>query len=324
MRSAFVTGAHGLLGAWLVKALLERGVRVAVLRRDEPAQSALALEGTEARVDVVPGDVTDPAVVQRALAEYDVDTVFHLAAQTLVGTAKRSPATTFDTNVRGTWTVLEACRAVGVERAVVASSDKAYGPSDQLPYREDAPLRARYPYDASKAAADLIARSYFHTYGLPVAVTRFANLYGGGDLNFSRLVPESVAATIQGRAPVIRSDGTMQRDFLYVEDATAAYLAIAGALPDGGAAGEAFNAGGGAPIAVLDVVRAVCAAAEVELEPVVLGEAQAEIAHQYVDFTKLRELTGWEPRVPLDEGLRRTVAWYRAHPDVLPAAALTA
>jgi CDP-glucose 4,6-dehydratase len=323
MRSAFVTGAHGLLGAWLVTGLLERGVRVTVLRRDEPAQSALALEGTEARVDVVPGDVTDPAVVQRALADYDVDTVFHLAAQTLVGTAKRSPAATFDTNVRGTWTVLEACRALGVERVLVASSDKAYGPSDDLPYREDAPLRARYPYDASKAAADLIARSYFHTYGLPVAVTRFANLYGGGDLNFSRLVPEAVAAAIQGRAPVIRSDGKMERDFLYVEDGAAAYLAIADALPDR-AAGEAFNAGGGTPIAVLDLVRAVCAAADVSLEPVVLNEARAEIPRQYVDSTKLRELTGWEPRVGLDDGLRRTVDWYRAHPEVLPAAPVTA
>jgi CDP-glucose 4,6-dehydratase len=326
VRSAFVTGAHGLLGAWLVKALLERDVAVAVLRRDEPAQSALALEGTEARVDVVPGDVTDAAVVERALAEYEVDTVFHLAAQTLVGTARRSPVATFDTNVRGTWTVLEAARGVGVERVVVASSDKAYGPSDELPYREDSPLRARYPYDASKAAADLIARSYFHTYGLAVAVTRFANLYGGGDLNFSRLVPETVAAAIQGRAPVIRSDGKMERDFLYVEDAVAAYLAIADALersPDR-AAGEPFNAGGGTPIAVLDVVRAVCAAAGVELEPLVLAEAKSEIPRQYVDATKLRELTGWEPRVDLDDGLRRTVDWYRAHPEVLPAAPVDA
>jgi CDP-glucose 4,6-dehydratase len=319
-----VTGAHGLLGSWLVKGLLDRGVRVAVLRRDEPARSALALEGTEARVDVVPGDVTDPAVVARALADYEADTVFHLAAQTLVGTARRSPGATFDTNVRGTWTVLEACRAAGVERVLVASSDKAYGPSDDLPYREDAPLRARFPYDASKAAADLIARSYFHTYELPVAVTRFANLYGGGDLNFSRLVPEAVAAAIQGRAPVIRSDGRMERDFLYVEDAVAAYLALADALPGGGAAGQAFNAGGGRPIAVLDVVRAVCAAADVSLEPVVLDEARAEIPRQYVDSAKLRELTGWEPAVGLDEGLRRTVDWYRAHPEVLPPAAVTA
>jgi CDP-glucose 4,6-dehydratase len=329
VRSAFVTGGHGLLGSWLVKALLEREVRVTVLRRDEPALSALALEGTEARVDVVPGDVRDAAVVERALAEYQVDAVFHLAAQTLVGTARRSPVATFDTNVRGTWTVLEACRRVGVERVVVASSDKAYGPSDELPYREETPLRPRYPYDASKAAADLIARSYWHTYGLPVAVTRCANLYGGGDLEFSRLVPEAVVAALQGRAPVIRSDGTPERDFLYVEDAVEAYLAIADALgSDGGgpAAGRALNAGTGEPRPVLDVVRAVCSAAGADVEPDVRGRGAppAEIARQWVDSSALRELTGWEPRTDLDDGLRRTVDWYRAHPEVLPATPVTA
>jgi len=322
--SCFVTGAHGLLGSWLVKALLARDARVAVLRRDEPALSALALEGTEARVDVVCGDVRDAAVVERALAEYEVDTVFHLAAQTLVGTARRSPVATFDTNVRGTWTVLEACRRVGVERVVVASSDKAYGQSDELPYREETPLRPRYPYDASKAAADLIARSYWHTYGLPVAVTRCANLYGGGDLNFSRLVPEAVAAALQGRAPVIRSDGTPQRDFLYVEDAVAAYLAIADVLDrePPAAAGQAFNAGTGDPTSVLELVGAVCVAAGVDLEPEVRARTRAEISRQYVDSTRLRALTGWEPRVALDDGLRCTVDWYRDHAEVLPAAAV--
>jgi CDP-glucose 4,6-dehydratase len=324
--TSFVTGAHGLLGSWLVKALLAREVRVAVLRRDEPALSALALEGTEARVDVVSGDVRDAAVVERALAEYEVDTVFHLAAQTLVGTARRSPVATFDTNVRGTWTVLEACRRVGVERVVVASSDKAYGPSDELPYREETPLRPRYPYDASKAAADLIARSYWHTYGLPVAVTRCANLYGGGDLNFSRLVPEAVAAALQGRAPVIRSDGTLERDFLYVEDAVAAYLAIADVLDrePAAAAGEAFNAGSGDPTSVLELVGAVCVAAGVDLQPEVRAQTRAEISRQYVDSSRLRALTGWEPRVALDEGLRRTVDWYRAHPEALPVEPVTA
>jgi CDP-glucose 4,6-dehydratase len=322
VKGAFVTGAHGLLGGRLVPALLERGVRVAVLRRDEPALSALALEGTEARVDVVPGDVRDAAVVERALAEYELDTVFHLAAQTLVGTALRSPAPTFDTNVRGTWTVLEAARRVGVARVVVAASDKAYGASDELPYREDTPLRPRYPYDASKAAADLISRSYWHTYELPVAVTRFANLYGAGDLNFSRLVPEAIAAALQGRAPVIRSDGTPERDFLHVDDAVAAYLAIVDLLERDvhAAAGEAFNAGSGRPTPVLEVVRAVCAAAGVESEPDLRGEARAEIDRQFVDATKLRERTGWEPRVSLEAGLARTVEWYRAHPEVLPAA----
>jgi CDP-glucose 4,6-dehydratase len=326
--SCFVTGAHGLLGSWLVKALLARDVRVAVLRRDEPALSALALEGTEARVDVVPGDVRDAAVVERALAEYEVDTVFHLAAQTLVGTARRSPVATFDTNVRGTWTVLEACRRVGVERVVVASSDKAYGQSDELPYREETPLRPRYPYDASKAAADLIARSYWHTYGLPVAVTRCANLYGGGDLNFSRLVPEAVAAALQARAPVIRSDGTPERDFLYVEDAVAVYLAIADVLDrePPAAAGGPFNAGSGKPRSVLEVVGAVCRAAGAEVEPDVRGKGVpgGEIDRQWVDSSALRALTGWEPRTDLEDGLRRTVDWYRAHPEALPVEPVTA
>jgi CDP-glucose 4,6-dehydratase len=321
---AFVTGAHGLLGTWLVRALLERGDAVTVLRRDEPAASALALEGLEARCDVVAGDVADPAVVERALSEYEVDTVFHLAAQTLVGTAVRSPVPTFETNVRGTWVLLDACRRLDVARVVVASSDKAYGAHDELPYREDMALRPRYPYDVSKAATDLIARSYFHTYGLPVAVTRFANLYGGGDLNFSRLVPEAVAAAIQGRRPVIRSDGTPERDFLYAPDAARAYLAIADALSDGGgAAGEAFNAGGGRPHSVLDVVALVCRAAGTEVEPDVRGAGTpaGEIDRQYVDASKLRDLTGWEPEVALQDGLARTVEWYRAHPEVLPSPA---
>jgi CDP-glucose 4,6-dehydratase len=318
--TAFVTGAYGLLGTWLVRALLERG-RVVVLRfEDQPAGSALALEGLEERCEVVPGDVRDAGVVERALAEHEVDTVFHLAAQTLVGPANRSPVPTFDTNIRGTWTVLEACRRSEVPRVVVAASDKAYGPHRDLPYREEQALQPRYPYDVSKAAGDLIARCYWHTYGVPVAVTRFANLYGGGDLNFSRLVPEAAAAAIQGRAPVIRSDGSPERDFLYVEDAVAAYLTIADALDGGGAVGEAFNAGGGRPYSVLEIVSLVCAAAGTQMEPDIRGEGTppGEIERQYVDATKLRELSGWAPRVSLEEGLRRTVEWYRAHPEVLP------
>ncbi|MDQ4040532.1 MAG: GDP-mannose 4,6-dehydratase [Actinomycetota bacterium] len=316
----FVTGAYGLLGTWLVRALLERGDGVTVLRRDEPAASALVLDGLEERCDVVTGDVCDARLLERALAEYEPDLVFHLAAQTLVGTARRSPVSTFETNVRGTWLLLEACRALGVPRIVVAASDKAYGDHAELPYREEMALRPRYPYDASKAAADLIARSYFHTYGMRVAVTRFANLYGGGDLNFSRLIPEAAAAAIQGRRPVIRSDGTPQRDFLYAEDAVRAYLAIAAALDDG-AAGEAFNAGGGRPHSVLEVVELVCRAARAEVTPDVRGDGTpaGEIDRQYVDATKLHDLTGWSPQVGLEDGLRRTVDWYRAHPDVLPA-----
>jgi CDP-glucose 4,6-dehydratase len=320
--SVFVTGGYGLLGTWLVRALLERGDRVVVLRRDDPSAGALRAEGLEARCEVVPGDVCDGAALERALGDYEVDTVFHLAAQTLVGTANRSPLPTFETNIRGTWVLLEACRRLEVARVVVAASDKAYGSHDELPYREGFALQARFPYDVSKAATDLIARSYFHTYGLPVAVTRFANLYGGGDLNFSRLVPEAVAASLQGRRPVIRSDGTPERDFLYVEDAAVAYLAIADALGDG-AAGEAFNAGSGQPRSVLDVVSTVCEVAGTDVEPDIRGHGvpTGEIDRQYVDASKLSDLTGWAPAVTLEEGLWRTVEWYRAHPEVLPASA---
>jgi CDP-glucose 4,6-dehydratase len=319
MSRAFVTGAYGLLGTWLVRALLERGDAVTVLRRDEPAASALELEGLAARCDVVTGDIGDADLMERTLSDYEVDSVFHLAAQTLVGPANRSPVPTFEANVRGTWVLLDACRRLEVARVVVAASDKAYGPHDELPYREDFALQPRFPYDVSKAATDMIARSYFHTYGLPVAVTRFANLYGGGDLNFTRLVPEAAAAAIQGRRPVIRSDGSPERDFLYVEDAARAYLAIADAL-ESGAAGEAFNAGGGRPHSVLEVVELVCRAAATEVEPDIRGAGTppGEIDRQYVDATKLRELTGWSPEVELPEGLRRTVAWYRAHAELLP------
>jgi len=319
MRRAFVTGASGLLGAWLVRALLERGVAVVVLERDRTARSALRIEGLEERVDVVHGDVRDGNVLARALAEYDADTVFHLAAQTQVGTANRAPGGTFEANVRGTWTILEACRVHSVERIVVASSDKAYGDQDVLPYTEDMALRGRFPYDASKAAADLIARSYWHTYGLPVAVTRFANLYGGGDLNPARLIPEAIRAALEGRPPVIRSDGSPERDFLYVEDAVAAYLAICAALDEGTARGEAYNAGGGRPHAVRDVVALVCEIAGTDVGPDIRGEGtpHGEIDRQYVDHTKLTAATGWEPKVGLEEGLRRTVEWYRAHPGAL-------
>jgi CDP-glucose 4,6-dehydratase len=314
-RSVFVTGAYGLLGSWLVKALLERGARTTVLRRDAVAVSALALEGTEARVNVVVGDVCDAAVMERALGEYEVDTVFHLAAQTIVGVANRSPVSTFEANIRGTWTLLEACRGSRVSRVVVAASDKAYGAHDELPYTEELALQPVYPYDVSKAATDMIARSYWHTFELPVAVTRFANIYGGGDLNLSRLVPECVLAAIAGRAPVIRSDGTLERDYLYVEDAVEAYLAIWELLETGRGAGEAFNAGGDRPHSVLEVAELVCRVAGTDVEPDVRGTGTppGEIMRQWVDSTKLRTMSGWEPRASLEEGLARTVDWYRRY-----------
>jgi CDP-glucose 4,6-dehydratase len=315
--SVLVTGAYGLLGSWLVRALLQRGARVTVVRRDEPANSALRRMGLEESVNVVPGDISTDGLISRALAEYDVQSVFHLAAQAIVRTANRSPLGTFETNIRGSWLVLEACRLHGCQRVVVASSDKAYGPHRDLPYREEHALQPLYPYDVSKAAADLLARSYWHTWRLPVAVTRFANMYGGGDLNPSRIVPEAVAAALAGRPPVVRSDGSPERDFLYVEDAVAAYLAIWDALgrEDHAACGEAFNAGGGRPHRVLDVVRLICELSGSGLEPDVRGAGTpaGEIDRQWLDFGKLQALTGWTPAVDLEEGLRRTIEWERAY-----------
>lgn len=322
--ACLITGGRGFVGSWLAKALLERGEHVASLDRGDRAgrRSGLQLLEIEAEVEEVEGDLRDPELVGRALVEHGVGTVFHLAAQTIVGTAARSPAETFDVNVRGTWTLLEACREHGVARVVVASSDKAYGAHEALPYREDLPLRPTAPYEASKAAADLISRSYWHSYELPVAVTRLANVYGGGDLNFSRLIPETVGAVLDGRAPVLRSDGSPQRDYLYVEDAVRAYLAVAGAVESGEGRGEAFNAGGDRPHAVREVVELIAhlSGSGVEADIRGTGNPEGEIDRQYVDSTKLRELTGWRPEVPLEDGLRRTIEWYRHHPDVRPAA----
>jgi CDP-glucose 4,6-dehydratase len=320
-----VSGAHGFVGSHLARALLERGEPVRVLDRPAPRladvggerRSGLDLLGIRDEVELVEADLRDADAVAAAID--GTGTVFHLAAQTIVGVARESPLETFEVNVRGAWNVFEACRVHEVGQVVFASSDKAYGSSPELPYREDFPLRAAYPYDASKAAADTIARSYAAAYGLPLAVTRFANVYGGGDLNFSRLIPETVVAVLDGRAPRIRSDGSPERDFLHVEDAVSAYLAIAGALANG-AAGEAFNAGGERPHSVREVVELIADAAGGGIEPDFqgAGSPDGEIDRQFVDSTKLRELTGWRPAVALDEGLRRTLDWYREQPEARP------
>jgi CDP-glucose 4,6-dehydratase len=325
--TVLVTGAHGFVGSHLARGLLERGDAVRVLDRPAPREadvggerlSGLDLLGIAAEVELVEGDLRDAEAVAGAVA--GCEAVFHLAAQTIVGVARNSPAETFEVNVRGAWNVFEACREQGVGRVVFASSDKAYGSSPELPYREDFPLRAAYPYDASKAAADTIARSYAHAYGLSLAVTRFANVYGGGDLNFSRLIPETVVAVLDGRAPRIRSDGSPERDFLHVDDAVSAYLAIDGALAGDDGVGEAFNAGGERPHSVREVVEAIVAAGGGGVEPEFggAGDTDGEIDCQYVDSTKLRELTGWAPRVGLEDGLRGTLEWYREHPLARPA-----
>jgi CDP-glucose 4,6-dehydratase len=325
MATAMVTGARGFAGAWLARALVERGDRVVSFdRRPLPdgRPSALGLLGIEGEVADVEGDLRDGELLDRVLREHGVDAILHLAAQTIVATAANSPESTFDSNVRGTWTVLEACREHGIERVVVASSDKAYGAHQELPYREDFALHPTAPYEASKAAADLIARSYWHSYGVPVAVTRFANIYGGGDTNWSRLIPETVAAVLDGRAPVLRSDGSPERDFLYVEDAAAAYLAIADNLDRDDVRGQAFNAGGGRAHPVGEVVELIARLAGTGVEPDIRGEGnpEGEIDRQFVDPSKLKSTCGWEPRVSLEEGLRRTLEWYRDHPEVRPPA----
>ncbi len=321
MSVALVTGGRGFLGGWLAKALLERGDTVVSFDRRGAGErpSAAGMLGIEDRLVSVEGDVTDPGAVAQAIRDHSVEAVFHLAAEAIVGAVAASPASAFESNVRGTWTVLEACRERGVERVIVASSDKAYGAHDALPYREHFALQPTAPYEASKAAADLIARSYWHSYALPVAVTRFANLYGGGDLNRSRLIPEAIGAVIAGRAPVLRSDGSPERDFLYVEDAAAAYLVIADNLHRDDVRGEAFNAGGGRPHRVGDVVELIARLSRTGVEPEVRGEGnpEDEIDRQYLDPTKLRDLCGWQPSVGLEEGLRRTIDWYREHPDAL-------
>jgi CDP-glucose 4,6-dehydratase len=326
-RRVLVTGAHGFVASHLVAALLERGDAVRVLDRPDPRladvggprRSGLDLLGLRDQVELAEGDLRDGEAVAAAVA--GCDSVFHLAAQTIVGVARKSPLETFEVNVRGAWNVFEACREHGVARVVFASSDKAYGASPELPYREDFPLRAAFPYDASKAAADVIARSYANAYGLPLAVTRFANIYGGGDLNFSRLIPETTIAVLDGRPPAIRSDGSPERDFLHVDDAVSAYLAIADALDSDEARGEAFNAGGERPHSVREVVDLIASVAGTGIEPEYqgTGNPDGEIDRQYVDSAKLRALSGWRPRVELADGLRQTLDWYRERPEARPA-----
>jgi CDP-glucose 4,6-dehydratase len=320
VKRALVTGGHGFVASHLARALLERGDAVTVLDLAPPPLSGLVLQGVAPEVELVEADLCDARRVETAVAAGEFDAVFHLAAQTLVGPAMADPAGTFEANVRGTWTLLEACRRAEVPALIVASSDKAYGPSEELPYREGMQLRPASPYEASKAAADAIALSYWPAYGLPVAVTRFANIYGGGDLNFSRLIPEAVAAVLDGRRPAIRSDGSPERDFLYVDDAVAAYLTIEHAVGAGGpAAGEAFNAGGERPHPVAEVVEAIAVAAGGGLEPEYgPGNPAGEIDRQFVDSTRLRRLTGWAPAIELRQGLTLTLEWYRRHPEARP------
>ena len=311
-RSVFVTGATGLLGSWLVPELVRRGAEVVALVRDGVPRSRLVSDGWLDRIVTVRGSLTDADLLRRTLAEYGVQTVFHLGAQTLVGVAQADPAGTLEANVRGTWLLLEAARQCRVGQVIVASSDKAYGESDRLPYREDHPLQGRYPYEVSKSCADLITTMYARTYAQGTAIVRCGNLFGGGDLNFSRLIPGVIAATLRREPFLIRSDGLYVRDFLYVEDAVDAYLALAEQLAgDPSLAGEAFNFGLELRLTMLDLVEKVLAMMDrSDLRPVIQNAVRTEIREQTLDAAKARERLGWKPRLGMDEGLARTIDWY--------------
>ncbi len=312
-RPVFVTGATGLLGGWLVRRLVEEGASVTALVRDWVPRSTLLTADWLKKVTIVRGDVRDQVVLERSLGEYEIDTVFHLAAQTIVGVANRNPVSTLDTNIRGTWALLEAARRSPLTKAVIiASSDKAYGDHEELPYDEDAALQGEHPYDVSKSCADLIAKMYAVTFGVPVAITRCGNFYGGGDLNWNRLIPGTIRSALKNERPVIRSDGTLIRDYFYVEDGAAAYMQLAQALharPE--LRGEAFNFSNELQVDVLTLAQKILERMKSPLEPDVRAEARNEIQHQWLSAAKARRMLGWAPQFTLDEGLDRTIAWYR-------------
>ncbi|MBZ0236919.1 MAG: NAD-dependent epimerase/dehydratase family protein [Deltaproteobacteria bacterium] len=314
-RPVFVTGATGLLGSHLTRELVERGADVVALVRDSVARSHFHKLGLDEKVTIVRGQLEDYALLERALNEYEIESVFHLGAQTIVGTANRNPLATFEANVRGTYNLMEAARrnAKKVKRVVVASSDKAYGAQPKLPYDEDAPLEGRFPYDCSKSCTDLITRSYYESFGVPSCITRCGNLYGAGDLNWNRLVPGTIRSALRGERPLIRSDGTFVRDYFYVEDAVAAYLELAENMDRPDIVGQAFNFSDDKPLSVVQMVDVILeACGRKDLEPVILGEASNEIPEQFLSSAKAhRLLGGWKPRFGMKEALPRAIAWYR-------------
>ncbi|MFO3791097.1 GDP-mannose 4,6-dehydratase [Bacillus mojavensis] len=310
-KNVFVTGCTGLLGSYLVKELIEQGANVTGLVRDHVPQSNLYQGEHVKKMNIVQGALEDLPVIERALGEYEIDTVFHLAAQAIVGVANRNPVSTFEANILGTWNILEACRKHPlIKRVIVASSDKAYGDQENLPYDEDMPLQGKHPYDVSKSCADLISHTYFHTYGLPVCITRCGNLYGGGDLNFNRIIPQTIQLVLNGEAPEIRSDGTFVRDYFYIEDAVQAYLLLAEKMEELNLAGEAFNFSNEIQLTVLELVETILKKMNSNLKPKVLNQGSNEIKHQYLSAEKARKLLNWTPAYTIDEGLEKTIGWY--------------
>jgi CDP-glucose 4,6-dehydratase len=312
-KNVFVTGATGFLGYWLVKELIAKDANVVILARDFDPQSQIIRSRLYEKTRVVSGELEDFDAVERAINEYEIEYVFHLGAQTIVGTSYRNPLATFESNIRGTYHVLEACRRHKqfIQGIVIASSDKAYGPCDALPYTEETPLCGLYPYDVSKSCADLISGSYYHTYGLPLAITRCGNLFGGGDLNWSRLIPGTIRSLVQNKSPEIRSDGMSTRDYLFVEDAVQAYLLLASQLNEPDLHGESFNFGPSRPYTVMEIANAIqLLMGRSDISLTIKNHASHEILHQSLNSNKAGRLLGWTPQFSLEEGLKKTIHWY--------------
>jgi CDP-glucose 4,6-dehydratase len=311
-KAVFITGAAGFLGSWLTRFLVDAGADVVTFLRDIVPQSELYRSGYIHKVTIVRGALEDYLTLERALGEYQINTVFHLGAQTQVEIANRNPLSTFESNIRGTWQLLEACRrSSAVKKIVIASSDKAYGIHDVLPYTEDAALKGSHPYDVSKSSADLIALTYFNTYKTPLTITRCGNFYGGGDLNFNRIIPGTIRSVARGVSPMLRSDGAMIRDYFYIEDAARAYMMLAERMDDERICGHAFNFSNENQIPVIDLTRKILYLMGSNVQPKILATAAHEIPHQYLSAKKARDMLGWKPRYSLDEGLTKTIEWYK-------------
>ncbi len=311
-KKVFITGATGILGSWLTKELVNKGANVTILMRDWVPKSEIILTGLINKVNIVQGCLEDYATIERCLNEYEIDSLFHLGAQTIVGTANRNPLSTFESNIKGTWNILEATRRNElIKRIVVASSDKAYGTHEKLPYKENAKLMGLHPYDASKSCADILAQAYAHTYGMPIAITRCGNIYGGGDLNFNRIIPGTIKSLIFNQRPIIRSDGKYIRDYIFVKDIVDAYLLLAEKLKTKNVRGEAFNFGTEKPISVIELVKIIIKISKKnKIKPIILNKAKGEIKKQYLCTEKARSILLWKPKYSLEEGLRHTYKWY--------------
>lgn len=312
-RNVFVTGCTGLLGSWLTKVLLDKNANIIGLIRDQVPKSNLLLSRSDEKIILVRGEIENYFLMERIMNEYEIDCVFHLAAQTIVTIANRNPISTFRTNIEGTWNILEACRrSPTVNRIIVASSDKAYGDQTILPYNEGTPLEGRHPYDVSKSCADLLCKSYYETYGLPVCVTRCGNFYGGGDLNFNRIVPGTIRSIINQRRPIIRSDGRSLRDYFYVRDGVESYILLARAMDNINIQGEAFNFSTERPLTVIEITCKILEMMGSKLVPIILNETSNEIKNQYLSAEKARKLLNWHSLFDLEEGLKETIEWYQA------------